>query len=386
MWNAKPMQYTESLLDAYRLIGDPLLDEAVEQAMQLGETSNINAVMRSLVHHGDPQNISIPEAIRNYLASDPLPGDVDHDRINRAQHFFQVWGFHISAALFCGALPMSYSAAKGVKVLHETARLETDVRRRIFETGQFVMDVMAPHGLTEKGNGIRSVQRVRLLHAAIRRLILDNGEWDVATLGVPINQEDLAGTMLSFAECALEWLPKFGIAVTQSNAEDYLYTWTIVARMLGMVDELVPANVEQARSLRDIVLARQSAASAEGIEVTRALVDFLEEMTPHFLHRHPHSSAIVPSMIRHLLGDETADKLGVRNHLGRRLAGTKGARYLELAETALERHNRLKILAEPFSKSLLKAMFAYQRGGIRPSFEMPESLQWNLRIEEGPTL
>src|SRR5436190_800161 len=82
-------------------------------------------------------------------------------------------------------------AAKAVKVLHMTARLETDAQRRVIETAQLLVDVMASGGLSPSGAGKRSAQKVRLLHAAVRYLIGKSGQWDPA-LGVPINQEDLA--------------------------------------------------------------------------------------------------------------------------------------------------------------------------------------------------
>jgi hypothetical protein len=52
--------------------------------------------------------------------------------------------------LFCASLPSSYAAAKGVKVLHLTARFDTDARRRAMETG-LVTDTYGPS--REPGGG-----------------------------------------------------------------------------------------------------------------------------------------------------------------------------------------------------------------------------------------
>ena len=53
----------------------------------------------------------------------------------------------------------------------ETGALLDRVRQRIFETAQFLFDVLDEESLGEKGRGVRSAQRVRLMHAAIRRLV-----------------------------------------------------------------------------------------------------------------------------------------------------------------------------------------------------------------------
>ena len=53
---------------------------------------------------------------------------------------------------------------------------------------------MAPESLDPCGRGIRKIQKVRLLRAAIRHLVTGSGRWDVAADGVPICQVDLVGT------------------------------------------------------------------------------------------------------------------------------------------------------------------------------------------------
>jgi hypothetical protein len=105
-------------------------------------------------------------------------------KIKRGQQLYDTWGVLITLCLFCASLPASYAAAKGVKVLYLTARLDTDARRRVMETGQFLIDVLAVGGLDdEQGKGRRTIQRVRLMHAAVRHLIEERnkqrpGLWD----------------------------------------------------------------------------------------------------------------------------------------------------------------------------------------------------------------
>ena len=120
-------------------------------------------------------------------------------------------------------MPSAYASWRGVKVLHLTARLETDVKRRIMETGQFLMDVMTPGGLDPGGQGVRAIQRVRLVHATLRNLIdaaaeRDPSIWRSAEWGHPVNQEQLAGTLMSFSYVVGEPLPRLGLKVTPGDA------------------------------------------------------------------------------------------------------------------------------------------------------------------------
>jgi hypothetical protein len=72
-----------------------------------------------------------------------------------------------------------YAGYPGVKVLTFSRRLDHDAVRRVGETAQFVLAVMTPGSLHPGGRGIRKIQKIRLLHAAIRHLVSSSGRWDV---------------------------------------------------------------------------------------------------------------------------------------------------------------------------------------------------------------
>src|SRR5262249_36156671 len=140
-------------------------------------------------------------------------------------------------------LPADYAAKKGVKVLHRTAQLTRRPVRRVFETTQMVVDVMAEGGLGSEGRGVRSAQKVRLMHAAVRHLLTHDPAtpWD-ASLGLPINQEDLAGTLMTFAYVVLDGLARLGIALASDDREAYVHCWQAIGRIMGVREELIPAD------------------------------------------------------------------------------------------------------------------------------------------------
>ena len=130
-----------------------------------------------------------------------MPDWHDLDKIKAGQKLFSHYSPEIIVILFCKSLPECYCAEHAARVLDSTNLMTKFVQRRIVKTAQFVLDVMAPGGLdpdNAEARGLRSAQKVRLLHASIRHLLLQEG-WDTATCGKPINQEDLTGTLLSFS-------------------------------------------------------------------------------------------------------------------------------------------------------------------------------------------
>ena len=141
-------RWTDALLDRMRELGDPMADGAVAAVLEQGGVDAVNVIMHTLVRNDQPVPEGLPAQIRAYLAeTQPLPEWADMRKIKRAQQLFETWGVEIAVCLFCASLPSSYAAAKGVKVLYLTARLDTDARRRVMETGQFLIDVLAVGGL-----------------------------------------------------------------------------------------------------------------------------------------------------------------------------------------------------------------------------------------------
>ena len=121
---------------------------------------------------------------------------------------------------------------------------------------------------------------------------------------------------------------------------------------------------------------RQFKASPEGQELTRALVDLLDELTP--LHRFDET---IPPLIRHLIGEETADLLRVpksdlADDLGRlaRIANWFFVHVLGRVERDLPRYQLMSRMARPFGHDLLDSLFKLERGGERAPFDIPDHL------------
>jgi hypothetical protein len=162
--------WSDEKLDAMRLVGDPRADEVVAELFRTHETADVSALFHGLTKDDAPVPDAMPAIVRAYFAeTEALPDFADHALLERGEEVFAVHGVSIVSGLFCCALPHAYCAHRGARVLIETGRMVGDFTRRIVETAQFVMDVMAPGGLAPSGRGLRTTQKVRLIHAAIRR-------------------------------------------------------------------------------------------------------------------------------------------------------------------------------------------------------------------------
>ncbi len=272
-------------------------------------------------------------------------------------------------------------------MLHLTARLATDPRRRIYETAQMLIDAMAPGGLQVGAPGYREARRVRLMHAAVRHLI----EHDPAVAktcdpsatgphwchawGVPINQEDLLGTLMTFTVVVFDSLRRLGVPLSDDDAGAYLHAWKVVGHLIGIREDLLPLDLADAEEAWAAIRKRQTAHSPEGVEMTAALVGLLQKQMPPGQHHLP------PTLIRYLVGDEVADLLSVARPSRIDDAELSALRRATAVMGRDAEHDRVvRRLGERLGRLMFEAFLVAERGGTRASFALPDELadRWGV--------
>ncbi len=298
-------------LRSLRRVGDPVADEVVQaqvHGMSPGEAAKVLAALTRTLRRLDESDV-VTAWVDDVEASPPW---IDEAMVGRGQEVFEEWSLDIVTCLFCASLPFAYAAARGVEVLERMSQLadpET-VARRIAETGQMLLCVSEPEALAPGGSGYRSVREVRLLHAVIRARLTMTADrsreaWDTGVLGVPVNQEDLLGTLLSFTSVVFGALDHMGIPLGPSDQECYLRLWAAIGNLLGIAEAervLVPSEAE---ALTDVISTELHAPSAAGCHLMDVLMDEMELSMPWGFRKLPRT------MVRHLVGDQVGDMLAV---------------------------------------------------------------------------
>ncbi len=364
-----------------RQIGDPLADCVIENLFANNSIDSVNSLMRSLVLNEYPEPSTLPPIVADYVQQlDQLPDWADMGKIEIAQQIFWKYGPRLILVLHCYALPFCYAGRKGVQVLALTGRLSGNSTRRILETAQLLVDVMSEGGLTApEGRARRTLQKVRLMHAAVRHLIERQPTWK-PDFGKPVNQEDLAGTLMAFSWISLEGLRRLGIVLTDDEWTAYLHCWQIVGHQLGLRDDMIPADNGSAGALCAAIARRQFASCAEGISMTKALVESIQYQLPGNLF-----DGAPALLIRYFLGDEHASLLGIQKTMLEQI-GLSSALTLPLQAggEALSdlTHNAqaMALIAEQLGKLLINSIVLVERGGNRPTFTIPKELkqQWGV--------
>ncbi len=350
-----------------------------------------------------------PAVARYFLEGPARPDWADPVLLARGQRFFRSNDLVIGASLFCASLPEAYSGAKGVDVLAITAELATNTRRRIAETGQFLIDVMSsdavdspshlePHHRGEKrgeereeellaagarilvpgSRAYRSVRGVRLMHAAVRSFVRETrGPVWVREHGQPVNQQDLLGTLLTFTTVVYRGLDRLGIEYRPEDADAHLHLWCVIGSLLGIDESLLPWGRERAEALTDLLREMLQARSDAGVWMAGALLDELEECMPFG------AKGVPRTVMRQLVGNETCDLLAIPRAawwspvLGRvRELNEKGGPWGPSA--ALTR-----AMCRLVGRSLFLEYIERGLEGHRPPFVIPDDLARSMRVQRG---
>lgn len=367
--------WTDAFLEPMRQVGDVPADAAIKAMFEAGSVDSVNALMRNLVNNDQMVPEALPDSVKTFLATtEDLPPFADAAKLKTGEDVFFQWGPQLIWILHCYSLPYCYAAKKGVQVLALTSRLSGNAARRIIEVAQMIVDVMQPGGLTSgDGRGRRTLQKVRLMHAAVRHLASQSPQWD-PEWDVPINQEDIAATLMSFSWVAIDGLSKIGVQLTNEQATAWLHCWQVIGEQLGLREEMIPVDLASAEALTRAFQRRQYGACPEGQLMTKALIETLQyELPGDLLDKMP------ALYIRHFLGEEYGSMLGVQG------GATGGAPFVPatvfgMLETEADREALIAKTAQKVSHLLINAVLLVSRGGNRPTFAIPEQLkqQWGV--------
>jgi len=367
---------TDAILDAARRRGDPFADAVVAAIYNDGDTPAVGRLLSTLMKDDQQQPAALPPPAQEYLKKTALLLARSPESAATGERVFSEHGPEIMMLLCCYSLPSSYAAKKGVQVLHRTAYLAKRPNRRLFETAQFIVDVLSPGGLGPAGRGMRTAQKVRLMHAAIRHLILADkaNAWNIDELGIPINQEDLLGTLMTFTWLILDGLARLGVKLTPEEQQAYLDTWLAVGTLMGIEPALLPENIDDARAATALIERRQVAESVQGREMMTALLGMMESNLPKIF------STMPSCLIREFLPQDVATFLGVPSHKLEETMIRLADEALRPLQRFINREARRSALVRAFSIHMLRWMLTVELDGQPARFALPDSLQEDWQI------
>ena len=148
-----------------------------------------------------------------------------------------------------------YLASGFNKTLIRTGALETGPARRFAETLQWAMDISSDHGMAKFGQGYQSTLHVRLIHSIVRRHVGAMPDWCADEWGIPINQTDMAATLLGALLAPIVGGMAFGLIPSRSDMEAAAHLTRYVGWLIGVEEHWLPRSFHDGVALLHHCLA-----------------------------------------------------------------------------------------------------------------------------------
>ncbi len=289
-----------SFLDKQRTVGDLDADKLVSSIFKQNRQAELYQFF-ALSEKEFMQGNSLANIFLQIQKQQPTW--YDEDRIIKGQTIFENYAMSIMTLLGVMSLPYCYAASPGNKALYLTEKMRKSPGKRLAETGEFTISVLRRGSLQKNQAGIFHITKTRLIHS-MARYYLQKDSWD-KSWGIPINQEDMAGTNMAFSYVILTGLQLSGIILSQQQKEDFLFVWRYIGYHLGIEESLLPENFQEARALSETIKKRTLQKTEEGIILTQELVNYYKSVLPK------RQAEFVESQIRYYLGNEVAEYIGM---------------------------------------------------------------------------
>lgn len=387
-------------LQNFRSQADPVADDLIKYIEDQSDFTAIHELFHHLVRNTDiPKSTQDP--LNKYFDTySVLPEWADRKQMALAQQIFAKHGPAIASILLFKSLPACYACGNGARILNMTGRLTAtkdsvaSLSRRLMETAQFVTNVLAPGAFDADGKAILSILKVRLMHASIRYYILravqhapaDAAQQlpNVEVEGLPINQEDMAGTFLSFSIMITRGLKQLGIQLSDAEERAFLHNWRVVSHMIGLDMRLMPEEPNDAWNLGVAIMKHQVKETPWGKELVASNFDFIHSlMAGNIFDGFPeYFTSFFLQDIEAAIDMPLHSILAIKNH-----NDTTDAFILKLikmnfkfVDTEEKKDQIFSRFMQHFNMQLLTGMQKYLNNEKQAMFEIPPTLrgEWDL--------
>ncbi len=253
--------------------GDPAMDSLVEWMNDAGVGANRPLFERAL-EHGIESVPDAPEPLRDFFtAVESTPDWVDYSKLELAAQALNSGGCDGLYIARDVALLGGYSFSGFNQTLLRTGALEKGSNKRFAETNQWAMDVIVDGGLRRFGVGYRSTLRVRLIHSLVRRHVVAMPDWDSDAYGLPINQTDMAATMVGALIAPTVGGLGMGLFVKPSEYQAIAHLARYVGWLMGVDEEFLPKDFRDAVRILHHTSTALSTPDETSEKLARPMID-----------------------------------------------------------------------------------------------------------------
>ena len=260
----------DGFLNGLRQQADPEADATIAEIVAGGEKGSVGPLFMMLKANDTPLPANAPQPLKNFMASTAgLPPGIDMARLQRGGQAFLRNGVPAVVVLLASSLPRGYAAPCLCEILSISKDLEGRPFDRLMGVVQLLVNISDGNAFQPNGRALITAQKLRLLHAGVRRIAHRFRPEYQAKYGVPVNHEDMLATIMAFSYLVIDGVHRLGLTMPPEQAEDLYYLWRVFAVLMGIHpagqphdDSYVPANLDEAAEFYASYVRRNNTSAA----------------------------------------------------------------------------------------------------------------------------
>ena len=295
---------------AHTTIGDPLADAMVSDLRSLKPEEQARLIRLGLEDGNEGSLRAAPESVRTFFESNAEPPDwVDLDSFFPGCRMFHRNTPLVLAGMVGGVLVEGFST-NIAKSFFMTGRLRDQGMRRLKQNNRHMLEIFMPGGMDKYCDGWSLSIRVRLVHARIRLLLSNSGEWDIEELGTPISAAHVGFAISAFSARLLIHLKSLGASFNEEERRSFMAVWRYSGYLMGIPETILFRDEQDALKVFEIGSACEPPPSLESIVLASSLVNtapLFAGMTESQARRR--MAGYIAQVSRALIGNALADEL-----------------------------------------------------------------------------
>lgn len=290
-------------------VGDPAADAFIERIHEM-PTDRALPLVTAGMDRDEEALRRAPSFVREFF--DPM--DTPPDWVDQADFLPGVRMFHrnspvVLASMLAGTLVEGFST-NIAKSFFITGRLRDQGVRRLKQNNRHMVEIFMPGGLEREGDGWKLSVRIRILHAQIRSLLANSGDWDEEAWGLPLSAAHLGFAIVAFSARLLKHMKNLGAVYTEEERAGFMAVWRYTGNLMGIPDSILYTDEEEALRVFEIGRLCEPEPDFESIAMANALINsgpLLVDMTDPKVRQN--FASYVFRVSRALIGRTLSDQL-----------------------------------------------------------------------------
>ena len=309
---AKARAVNPALADSYiehTFIGDPPADRAVAALSGLRQRE-MHELIAAGMNRDEHLLRGAPQELRDLLddCADTPDWFNDHSVYPGCRLFHSEPDIFLMA-FAAGSIVQGFTTLIS-KSFATTGRIIDRGVHRLAHNIKHLYEIMIPDGLDRDGEGWKLSVRTRLIHAQMRQLLSQPGQWDADAYGVPLHAAHIGLASALFSEQLMAHARRLGVHMTAEERASFMHVWRCSAWLMGVPESILFRNEAEAAELGRVGLLCEPPPDVDSIIVGNVIINSAA-LVAHVLEPAERQALTNQGyrISRALIGDELADQL-----------------------------------------------------------------------------